>query len=237
MTPSAPYPGVLSYNSLATNSTISTSGSNSSNRSTLGSGLPAASAAPGSARPSFFSRSLGRRASKREPPRESPRSNSGSAISALPISNPSPLLYSSSSTTTTAPANLRSIGGPRMPGTLSSRASFDSRTSISSPIVSSPQINSHTGSPVTSSAGHPHRASFSYGSTTSSIASSPITYSNSNEGTTSSGSQDSAALSRLTDILPQANKEDLVRALKKAGGDDVLAISVYLSEEATKKGY
>lgn len=97
-------------------------------------------------------------------------------------------------------------------------------------------MNSHTGSPVTSSAGHPHRASFSYGSTTSSIASSPITYSNSNEGTSSS-SQDSAALSRLTDILPQANKEDLVRALKKAGGDDVLAISVYLSEEATKKGY
>ncbi|GAA5829509.1 hypothetical protein JCM5353_001276 [Sporobolomyces roseus] len=237
MTPSAPYPGVLSYNSIATNSTISTSGSISSNRSTLGSGLPAASAAPGTARPSFFSRSLGRRTSKREPPRETPRSNSGgSAISALPISNPSPLLYSSSSATTTAPSNLRSIGGPRMPGNLSSRASFDSRTSISSPIASSPQINSHTGSPVTSSAGHPHRASFSYGSTTSSIASSPITYSNSNEGTSSS-SQDSAALSRLTDILPQANKEDLVEALKKAGGDDVLAISVYLSEEATKKGY
>ena len=48
---------------------------------------------------------------------------------------------------------------------------------------------------------------------------------------------DAEALARLRDVLPQAPTEDLIKSLKKAGGaDDILAISIYLSErEASLK--
>jgi hypothetical protein len=38
-------------------------------------------------------------------------------------------------------------------------------------------------------------------------------------------------LERLENILPTANRQDLRAALDKAGGDEVLAVSVYLSDE------
>jgi hypothetical protein len=46
---------------------------------------------------------------------------------------------------------------------------------------------------------------------------------------------DEEKLERLRDILPQAAKEDLVSALAKASGDDVLAISVFLHDEASRR--
>ncbi|GAA5923445.1 uncharacterized protein JCM15063_003648 [Sporobolomyces koalae] len=239
MQPTTPYPGVLSYNSSIQNG-FASHGTNSS-RSTLGSGLPSASAG-GPGRPSFFSRSLGRRTSKREPPSTVPiprstGSSNGAGGGGIQISNPSPLLYSSSALTTTASsvsvganANNRSVGGPRMPGTLSSRASFDSRNN--SPVIgnSSP----YSGSPNFASA-HPHRASFSYGT----LISPPESATSPPSPMPGDSEIDSMALDRLTDVLPQASREDLVKALKKAGGqDDILAISMYLSdrEAGLKKG-
>lgn len=46
------------------------------------------------------------------------------------------------------------------------------------------------------------------------------------------GDLDEEKLDRLADILPQAPRPELAAALESAGGDDVLAISVYLSSEA-----
>ncbi|GAA5949934.1 hypothetical protein JCM3765_007743 [Sporobolomyces pararoseus] len=249
-----PYPGVLSHTSSLSNTT-----SISSQRS-LGSGLPAVSAQSGSGKSSFFSRSLGRRTSKREPPSSLSSSSTlpnggGGGISGLPISNPSPLLYSSSATTTTAPYNLRSIVGPRMPGagtggshqypTLNSRASFDSRAPT--------PTNSTT---TYSNLPHPHRASISFGSASntpnlssaasmipnspnsfSSVSTSPspllpsVSLHSSSVAATSDRDVDPEALNRLIDVLPQAPRADLVKSLRKAGGgDDILAISIYLSE-------
>ncbi|GAA5899324.1 uncharacterized protein JCM6883_005182 [Sporobolomyces salmoneus] len=240
-----PYPGVLSYTS-----NLSSTTSISSQRS-LGSGLPAVSAQPGSSSKSFFSRSLGRRASKREPPSSSHHASNtatgGGGVSGLPISNPSPLLYSSSSATTTAPQNLRPIGGPRMPGSatvgpkLNSRASFDSRTPTATNSPRFPQQQSQQS--TTNVPSHAHRTSFSLGpaSTPTSFTNSPnsfTTVSTSpspllNSSTPLSGEEgiDEAALARLMDVLPQASRQELVKSLKKAGGgDDILAISIYLSE-------
>lgn len=45
------------------------------------------------------------------------------------------------------------------------------------------------------------------------------------------GDLDEDKLDRLADVLPQASRADLAAALEEAGGDDVLAISVYLSSE------
>lgn len=49
------------------------------------------------------------------------------------------------------------------------------------------------------------------------------------------GAVDEDKLERLSNILPLAGREDLVAALSKAGGDEVLAVSVFLSDEATRK--
>ncbi|GAA5878927.1 hypothetical protein JCM1840_000843 [Sporobolomyces johnsonii] len=223
VSPSAPYPGVLGLGKPP-----STSAS--------------ASAAPG--RSSFFSLgrgSLGRRASKREPPSSS--SPPGSVRSTASISAPSPLIYSSSASTTTASSNLRPLGGPRMPNNLpGSRASFDSR--VSSP-SSSPVMAGQVQLQPAASA-NPHRASFSYGSTAAAYSSA---YSPGTAGAYSSAYSPAIAgaadvvddarekdkLERLGDILPQATREGLVQALRAADGDEVLAISVYLSSEVAQK--
>ncbi|GAA5890475.1 hypothetical protein JCM16303_004214 [Sporobolomyces ruberrimus] len=261
----SPYPGVLGYNLTPATSASSSIGPSSQQRS-LGSGLPAVSIQPGGGsngggKPSFFSRSLGRRTSKREPPSSSALlhgagGGGGGGVAGLPISNPSPLLYSSSSTTTPAPQNLRSIGGPRMPGagggpTLNSRASFDSRSSTP---TNSPLFQLQTSNP------YQKRESFSFASnaisppsssilhssmplidstplptspnsfTSVSTSPSPLLLSTTNPNSFEEGI-DQGALSRLIDVLPQAPREELVKSLRKAGGgDDILAISIYLSE-------
>ncbi|GAA6062000.1 hypothetical protein JCM10212_004278 [Sporobolomyces blumeae] len=257
LAPSAPYPGVLGFNNPSTHLLHSGHALTSTpSRSTLGSGLPSASAG-GPGRPSFFARSLGRRASKRD---ASPIFHSQHATStprsaaSLTISNPSPLLYSSSSATSVGEKG-HQMAGPRMPGT--SRASIDSRNG--SPHVD--DVSATTSSPqfayAAASSSNAKRASLSYGST--STLTSPLSSSDSSipssfhpsslasnptsptllvrdpEPPSAASVVNQAALARLADILPQANERDLVDALKKSGGDDVLAISVYLSEEATRK--
>ncbi|KAK4057742.1 hypothetical protein OIO90_001390 [Microbotryomycetes sp. JL221] len=46
---------------------------------------------------------------------------------------------------------------------------------------------------------------------------------------------DEDKLERLNNILPTASREGLIAALTKAGGDEVLAVSVYLSDETTRR--
>ncbi|GAA5891793.1 hypothetical protein JCM8208_002887 [Rhodotorula glutinis] len=236
----APYPGVLNYNG----------GGNvgaTSSTSSLRSGAPPSSFSSGS-KASFFSGlgvvgrgSLGRRASKREHHGHHP-AGPGAAMN---ISAPVQLL-SSTNLALTSPTSAsvmplggaRSISGPRMPNASSSteRASLDARYSPSG----SPALPSGAPPPL------PVRTSFSYGSSASlgiggglgglaASASVPAHLS----GGMGVGSEvaygavdeerEDAKLVRLQDILPQASREDLVDALATAGGDDVLAISVYLS--------
>ncbi|GAA6041628.1 hypothetical protein JCM8097_007776 [Rhodosporidiobolus ruineniae] len=126
------------------------------------------------------------------------------------------------------------LNGPRMPNPTPParhRASFDSRTS------------SPSGSPVLERDRSASRASFSYGTSASragggDYASSPLVY-QAEDSPDLDRDFDPAAegekLGRLADILPQAERADLEVALRKAGGDDVLAISVYLSGEAAKR--
>ncbi|GAA5933887.1 hypothetical protein JCM1841_003108 [Sporobolomyces salmonicolor] len=213
--PLAPYPGVLGLGKPPSSSA-------------------AASAAPG--RSSFFSLgrgSLGRRASKREPPSSS--SPPGSVRSTTSISAPSPLIYSSSASTTTAPSNLRPLGGPRMPNLSThlpgSRASFDSR--VSSPSSSPVMAGQVQLQPAASASASRSRASFSYGSTAGA-------YSSANSPAIAAADvvedpQEKDKLERLADILPQATRAGLVQALRAADGDEVLAISVYLSEEVPQR--
>ncbi|BGP44365.1 hypothetical protein JCM10450v2_000176 [Rhodotorula kratochvilovae] len=220
---SAPYPGVLH----------------------LGSGR---SGGPhsGSSKSSFFSGfgvgrgSLGRRVSKREhhPPSSSSYGAAGSSIAGASttslrstISGPVHLLPAAASSahsslsSTTGASVLRPVHGPRMPNSGPSgakeRASLDAHSPSTSPNL----------------AALPGRASFSYGS-----ASMPAhlglsgggRYGAEQEEEEDAAGAEADKLARLQDILPQAAREDLVGALARAGGDDVLAISVYLSEQASR---
>lgn len=241
--------------------------SNSSQRS-LGSGLPSSSG--GGGKSSFFSRSLGRRTSKRDPPLSQHGGSTatvgaaGGGIAGLPISNPSPLLYSSSASTTTAPQNLRPVGGPRMPGALNSRASFESRMSpvpATTPSYLVQPLNSATANPYVQH-NYQDSAPCQAGSDPATLPNSPNSFSSmstsasplvpfsstplgqssqfspsSVEPSATDDAVDAEALARLRDVLPQAPTEDLIKSLKKAGGaDDILAISIYLSErEASLK--
>ncbi|GAA5981069.1 hypothetical protein JCM10908_003972 [Rhodotorula pacifica] len=211
---SAPFPGVL-------NLTPSRSASHAS----LASGGPG-----GSGGKSFFSslggRSLGRRMSKRDHASGPPSRSSAKSSIRSTISGPVQILSSTNSAL--APVS----DGPYRPLQSNNRASFDSRRS--SP-ATSPQVS---------------RASFSYGSTSSLPPSASFTPATSiptfqvtrgsvyyDNGEKTAGSQlvggdlDEEKLDRLADILPQASRADLAAALEDAGGDDVLAISVYLSSE------
>lgn len=101
--------------------------------------------------------------------------------------------------------------------------------------------SSPSSSPNLTQAGLPSRASFSYGSSSGSTPL-PLIFSSSASGssitapsTTTTEVVDEDKLERLSNILPLAGREDLVAALAKAGGDEVLAVSVFLSDEATRK--
>ncbi|GAA5849188.1 hypothetical protein JCM9279_005818 [Rhodotorula babjevae] len=239
----APYPGVLGYNG---GGGVGAASSTSSFRSV---GAPPSSFSSGS-KASFFSGlgvvgrgSLGRRASKREH-----HGHHGAGAGAtMTISAPVQLLSSTnlaltsptSTSVTPIGGGVRSISGPRMPNASSSteRASLDARYSPSG----SPALPSSAPPPL------PVRTSFSYGSSASlgagmggglgglaASASVPAHLSGGMGGGDSAyGALDEDheddKLVRLQDILPQASREDLVDALARAGGDDVLAISVYLS--------
>ncbi|GAA6010268.1 hypothetical protein JCM10207_005695 [Rhodosporidiobolus poonsookiae] len=209
---SAPYPGVL--------------------------GKYHSSVGPSSAtKPSFFSglgnRSLGRRASKRDHP--TPHHHASSTHSSLrsTISGPIQLTSAPSTLSAASGASLRALNGPRMPiptsnqnptpGPFPSRASFDSRTS------------SPSASPNPDRGVAPSRASFSYGSTPAPSHGGGGTLVIQKSGATVLADVDEDKLDRLADVLPQADRDDLAVALRKAGGDDVLAISVYLSDEAAKR--
>ncbi|BGO99050.1 hypothetical protein NBRC10513v2_000151 [Rhodotorula toruloides] len=185
---------------------------------------------------SFFSGfgrgSLGRRASKREHGTSHGQSSTNSSSFRSTISGPVQLLSSTNTALTSGNGgNLRSVlAGPRMPSQ-TSRASLDSR--MSSP-TSSPNPNSANAS----------RNSFSFGG----AAMTPVLSASASVPTllgARAGAPDLATLApdeideekleRLQDILPQAAKADLVKALAKASGDDVLAISVFLHDEASRR--
>lgn len=172
----------------------------------------------------------------------------------MTISAPVQLLSSTnmsltSPSSTSLSGGVRPIHGPRMPqggGTAQQeRASLDAHYSpAGSPALPPPP-------PL------PVRTSFSYGSSASLLgggdgpgglgglaASASVPAHLGGAGATgstahdeepygSSGANESEAdkLARLQDILPQASRDDLRDALARAGGDDVLAISIYLSEE------
>ena len=221
LAPSAPFPGVL--NLPPTRSTSHTS---------LASG-------GGGGGKSFFSGlgrgTLGRRMSKRDHAAGPSSSRSPAKSSSLRSTISGPVQVLSSTNAALAPIS----DGPFRPPAHQAayaRNSFDSRRS--SP-ATSPQAS---------------RASFSYGSLppSASSVSSPsadvaapapaiptfqvtrgsVYYEN---GEKTAGSQvgdlDEDKLDRLADVLPQASRADLAAALEEAGGDDVLAISVYLSSE------
>ncbi|GAA5827113.1 hypothetical protein JCM11251_001122 [Rhodosporidiobolus azoricus] len=229
--PSAPYPGVIS---LAASKYASNGGGSIGHGNGGGGGK------------SFFSGlgvgrgSLGRRASKRDHhiPHHHSSSSGLSSHATIPgsirtSSISAPIALNSAPSTLSSTSGLRTLGGPRMPNPTppnAHRASFDSR-------VSSP-----SGSPVFERGGggtasaNPARASFSYG--TSPVPTSfrgglfPPKIGDAGQG---EADVDEEKVGRLADILPQAERRDLIAALIKAGGDDVLAISVYLSDEALKR--
>ncbi|GJN92023.1 hypothetical protein Rhopal_005051-T1 [Rhodotorula paludigena] len=223
----APYPGVLglapssSSNSLGKHSSYSAANSGQSGGKSFFSGLGVGRG------------SLGRRASKshhQHPFASGAVSSSNAPSIRSTISGPVHLLSSTNTNLTSGPGS-QPISGPRMPNPVPpgtrERASFDQH---------SPRGSSPSGSPSMSA--NPSRASFSYGSTPYGSASAATTMPISASVPShlgASGNTDEAKLSRLQDILPQAMREDLVEALGKAGGDDVLAISVYLSSEAAKR--
>lgn len=160
----------------------------------------------------------------------SSRSSAKSSSLRSTISGPVQVLSSTNAALATI-----SDGPYRPPGAAYTRNSFDSRRY--SP-ATSPQAS---------------RASFSYGSLPPSASS--VSYSTAaaaaphaiptfqvtrgsvyyENGEKTAGSQvgdlDEDKLDRLADVLPQASRADLAAALEEAGGDDVLAISVYLSSE------
>lgn len=235
----APYPGVLGYNGGATSST-------SSFRSSV---APPPSSFSSGSKASFFSGlgvvgrgSLGRRASKREHHGAGPGAAMNISAPVQLLSSTNHALTSPTSTSVTPIGGTRSISGPRMPNgpvhsSSAERASLDARHSPSG----SPALPSSAPPPL------PVRMSFSYGSSASlgagmggglgglaASASVPAHLSGGmGGGDTAYGAFDEDLeddkLVRLQDILPQASREDLVDALARAGGDDVLAISVYLS--------
>lgn len=98
--------------------------------------------------------------------------------------------------------------GPRMPGT--TRSSLDLVGRGGSPgSLAPPQLA--------------QRASFTYGSLDLSLP------------TTDVAEVSEDKLQKLVDILPQADRETLRACLARAGDDDVLAISVFLSEEQNRR--
>ncbi|KAL7341048.1 hypothetical protein BJY59DRAFT_693732 [Rhodotorula toruloides] len=215
---STPYPGVLNLMS-----------PKSASYSSLGT-------TTSSAGKSFFSGfgrgSLGRRASKREHGTSHGQSSTSSSSFRSTISGPVQLLSSTNTALTSGNGvNLRSVlSGPRMPSQ-TSRASLDSR--MSSP-TSSPKPNSANAS----------RNSFSFGGAAMTPALSASTSVPTLLGARAGAPElatlapdevDEEKLERLQDILPQAARADLVKALAKASGDDVLAISVFLHDEASRR--
>ncbi|BGP12290.1 hypothetical protein JCM10213v2_000203 [Rhodosporidiobolus nylandii] len=213
----APFPGVLGLTSSKHGSSSNSSSGGSHGKHSLFGG--------------FGRSSLGRRASKREhhPPGGSLTSSSASTLRSqisapIPFNSPPPSL--------SAASGARHLAGPRMPhsqpialGNNTHRASFDSRTSSPS---TSPVMDRTVS-----------RASFSYGTGPSSTVGRAYVLSSSAPSVAvaveDADPEEEEKLDRLAAILPQAEKADLRHALAKAGGDDVLAISVYLSGEAMKR--
>lgn len=228
LSPSAPFPGVL-------NLTPTRSGSHTS---------LASSVALGSGK-SFFSGlgrgTLGRRMSKRE--HGGPSSSRSSTKSALRATISGPVQVLSSTNSGLAPVS----DGPYRPshGVANARASFDSRRSspARSPQASRASFSFGGGSYSSPAAGAaslpPSASSTSSGSfAATSIPTFQVTRGSVyyEDGGKTAGSQvgdlDEEKLDRLADILPQASRAELAAALDAAGGDDVLAISVYLSSES-----
>ncbi|BGP21275.1 hypothetical protein JCM10295v2_000146 [Rhodotorula toruloides] len=215
---STPYPGVLNLMSpkSASYSSLGTTGSSGGK--------------------SFFSGfgrgSLGRRASKREHSTLQGQSSANSSSFRSTISGPVQLLSSTNTALTPGNGvNLRSaLSGPRMPSQ-TSRASLDSR--MSSP-TSSPNPNSANQSLTSFTFGGAAMrpalsASASVPALLGARAGAP------NLASPAPDEVDEEKLERLQDILPQAAKADLVKALAKASGDDVLAISVFLHDESSRR--
>lgn len=169
----------------------------------------------------------------------------------------SPLGFVSSSTSSMSLSSLSSNSaaaaaaagrplGPRMPGAVS-RASIDSALPLypqaqqmssyrSSALTNQDKLQSPTfsasGSSYQISAPLPSRASFSYGSTTPGASVGAGAGAGVGTGTGGNGGSATAdKLDRLENILPTADRQALQLALDKAGGDEVLAVSVYLSDE------
>ncbi|GAA5882224.1 hypothetical protein JCM3774_000969 [Rhodotorula dairenensis] len=233
LSPSAPFPGVLNLTPTRSSSHTSLAGSVA-----LGSGK------------SFLSGlgrgTLGRRMSKRDhggPPSSSSRSSAKSSLRAT-ISGPVQVL----SSTNTGLAAVSD--GPYRPihSSAGARASFDSRRSspATSPQASRASFSFGGGSSAAAAASSslpPSASSASSSSTSFGVTSIPtfqvtrgsVYYEN---GDKTAGSQvgdlDDEKLDRLADILPQASRAELATALDAAGGDDVLAISVYLSSESSE---
>ncbi|GAA5854966.1 hypothetical protein JCM8547_002325 [Rhodosporidiobolus lusitaniae] len=214
---SAPYPGVIGL--AASKYSLGSQGSSSSGGGKffgLGRG------------------SLGRRTSKRDHPTphhtSSSLSSASSTIGKGSISGPITL---TSAPSTVSSATSRSLlSGPRMPNPTPPsrhRASFDSRGS------------SPSGSPVPER-DRTARSSFSYGTTSSAATARAglaglveAGYEVGGAGGGGASNEEEEKVDRLADILPTAERGDLLGALRQAGGDDVLAISCYLSGEAMKR--
>ncbi|TKA56492.1 hypothetical protein B0A53_02063 [Rhodotorula sp. CCFEE 5036] len=224
LAPSAPFPGVLNL---------------PPTRSTSHASLSSGGGGGGGGK-SFFSGlgrgTLGRRMSKRDHAGGPSSSRSSAKSSSLRSTISGPVQVLSSTNAALATISDGPYRPPAHQAAYTTRNSFDSRRS--SP-ATSPQAS---------------RASFSYGSLppSASSVSSPsadvaapapaiptfqvtrgsVYYEN---GEKTAGSQvgdlDEDKLDRLADVLPQASRADLAAALEEAGGDDVLAISVYLSSE------
>ncbi|GAA6046525.1 hypothetical protein JCM3770_006192 [Rhodotorula araucariae] len=230
---SAPYPGVLHFGSSGGGSTKG--GGAHGTKSSFFSGLGVGRS------------SLGRRVSKRDhapPPVPPPLSSSNATASASAaaasmaslrstISGPTHLLPASSSAPSAhASHSWRSIQGPRMPNPVPPPGAAGD--------VHSPSPSGSPNENLTAAAAGA-RTSFSYGSVSALAGSASVPahlgarYGAVAEGAgVGAGAAGELKLARLQDILPQAAREDLVGALARAGGDDVLAISVYLSEQASR---
>ncbi|KAM0793659.1 hypothetical protein ACM66B_001090 [Microbotryomycetes sp. NB124-2] len=152
--------------------------------------------------------------------------------------------------------SLTTAGGGGISGTRMPRPSLDSTTNSSS-VLSSASSTTLAAAAITSSNGH---ASSSYddnlGKPLFASSSSSAVGVGSNKfaanslsstsfaadgagggsgGSYAGGIVDDDKLERLYNILPTASREGLVSALTKAGGDEVLAVSVYLSDEGGRR--